>query len=233
MTSTRLRILVVTYAWPPQPSAGHSRWQALAHYLRDLGVDVHFLTTGAFGGLPHDRAESVTRTNDLAGARPVRWLLRRPPLPTGGTTFSEEQPPSAVITKMIVPDAYLVSWVPFALRSMVQLVRSQSYDCVVTTSPYDSTHFVGLAARPFGPAWLADFRDPWVFEPVREPFPLKIQRRLDARLERVVVRAADRVVANQLPVLDDFERRLGVTGGYVPNGWDPRLGQAVKDGGPL
>lgn len=232
MTASR-RILVVTYAWPPQPSAGYSRWQALAHYLQQMGVGVGFLTTGAFGELPDDRAKSVTRTYDLAGARPIRRLLRRPPLPTGGTTFDEEQPPGALITKVIVPDAFLVSWVPFALRSMARLVRTRGYDCVVTTSPYDSTHLIGLAARQLGPAWLADFRDPWVFEPVREAFPFQVQRRLDARLERTVVRRADRVVANQVPVLEDFRRRLGVSGGYVPNGWDPRLESGITDPRPL
>ena len=64
-------------------------------------------------------------------------------------------------------------------------------DVVVTTGPPDSVHLIGLALGRRRPAWIADFRDGWSFEPLREPFPTAAQRRLDVWLEGRAVRAAD------------------------------------------
>ncbi len=46
-------------------------------------------------------------------------------------------------------------------------------------------------------------------------------------MERLVVRSADRVVAVERPVRDDFRRRLGVDAVHVPNGWDPELDKDI------
>src|SRR4051794_6357906 len=226
MGARSLNIALVTYPWPPQPSVGHVRWQSLTAYLREMGVEVDVITTGAFGGMPEDERVDVIRTRDLAAVGVARRALKRPPLATGGKAAERKVPPGSALTKGVVPDPYLVSWVPWAMSATARLIRRKRVDCVVTTSPYDSTHLVGFLVRKLGPAWLADFRDPWTFESVRQAFPLRVQQRLDEWMEQTLVRASDRIVANQEPVLDDFESRLGVIGGYVPNGWDPRWAPA-------
>jgi glycosyltransferase involved in cell wall biosynthesis len=96
---------------------------------------------------------------------------------------------------------------------------------VITTSAYESTHLIGLCLGGARPAWIADFRDGWTFHPWREPFPTAFQRRLDARLERAVVRSADRTIVVERSVGEDFRDRLAVDAGYAPNGWDPDLAE--------
>ena len=49
------------------------------------------------------------------------------------------------------------------------------------------------SAGSTGAAWVAEFRDPWVGNPVAEPLPW-LHRRLRARLERLIVESADRLV---------------------------------------
>jgi len=225
-----VRLLVVAYHWPPLPTVGSSRWLAQAKYLRRLGHDVTVLTTSAFGALDDDAAESVVRTPDLASSGPLRRLLRRPPLPAPGTPPSTKPAPG-VLTRTLVPDAGVASWVPGAIRAARRIVREQRIDCVITTSPHESTHLVGLGLARKTP-WIADFRDGWTFERLRPPFPTRLQARLDGRLERAVVRRADRVLAATRPIAEDLSQRFFVDAVYVPNAWDPDLEAEIAAASP-
>ena len=216
------RILLVNYTYPPMPSVGANRWAAMVKYLERLGHDVMVLTTSAFGTLESDQASGVVRSPDLAARRWVRGVLRRPPLPEPGGPVVPDKPPPSILTRVLVPDAYLASWVPFAGRIARRMVGEGEIDCLITSSPFESTHLLGLALRR-RVAWLADFEDGWCFEPVRPPFPTGAQRALDRWLERRVVEKADGVLAVTGEIASDFRRRFGVHAAHLPNGWDPDL----------
>src|SRR5947208_4709129 len=124
------RILLVNYTYPPMPSVGANRWAAMVKYLKRLGHDVTVLTTSAFGTLEDDQASGVVRSPDLAATRWVRTVLRRPPLPEPGGPVVPDKPPPSILTRVLVPDAYLASWVPFAARLARRLVRQRQIDCL-------------------------------------------------------------------------------------------------------
>jgi glycosyltransferase involved in cell wall biosynthesis len=209
-------------------SVGGNRWLAMSKYLRRRGHHVEILTTSAFGALPDDADQGVHRSSDLTAAPWLRWLARRPPLPKPGEPAEVDKPPQAFITHVLVPDHNVATWVPSATRAARRLIQANDYDCVITTSAYESTHLIGLGLGHRRPAWIADFRDGWTFHPWRPPFPTEFQRRLDRRLERAVVQGAERTIVVEQPVGDDFRARLGVDAGYVPNGWDPELASEVE-----
>jgi glycosyltransferase involved in cell wall biosynthesis len=219
------RLLVVTYPYPPMPSVGGNRWLAMTKYLRRRGHHVDLLTTAAFGSLTDDHEQGVHRSKDLIASDWLRTLMRRPPLPKPGESAAVDKPPQKAVTHLLVPDHNVATWVPFAIRDARRLISNGGYDCVITTSAYESTHLIGLALGRRRPAWIADFRDGWTFHPWRPPFPTRFQRRLDVRLERAVVESAERTIVVERPVAGDFHTRLGVDAGYVPNGWDPDLEQ--------
>ena len=227
------RLLVLTYHWPPFPGAGAARWTALVKYLRRLGYETTVITTSAFGALPSDAAEGVVRTRDLAAAGSLRKVLRRPPLAgEGGAESGAEKPAPGILTKVVVPDAYAASWVPFATLAARRLLRERTFDCLITSSPPDSVHLAGLALGDRSPAWIADLRDGWTFERLRPPFPTGAQRDLDARLERRVARGAGAVVCATEPISADLRRRLGVDATTIPNAWDPDLEPQVAAADP-
>jgi glycosyltransferase involved in cell wall biosynthesis len=218
-----MRILVVTHQYPPMPSVGGNRWLAMSKYLRRLGIEVDVLTTAAFGSLPNDATEGVERAYDLMGASWLRRALRRPPLPEPGAPAVEDTRPPRIVTKLVVPDYCAASWVPFALRKARRLVRQRGYDCVVSTSAFESAHLVPLLLGRERPAWIADLRDGWTFHPWRDAFPTRAQRSLDAALERRVVTTADQTTCVEMPVAEDLNSRFGIGAVQVPNGWDPEL----------
>ena len=229
-----MRILVATYYYPPWAFPAANRWAAMTKYLRQLGHEVTVVTTSAPVG-PSDgvgSGEGVVRTADLNSNPTLRRLLRRAPIGSepatlGATTAAG---PSVLLTKVIVPDAYLVSWTPWARHSIARLLREQQFDCLITTGPPDSTHLLGLALGRRRPAWVAEFRDGWLFEPPRAPFPTGPQRAFERWLERRVATQADAVVGVTGPIAQDFRARLGVPADLIRNGWDPDSGDSGDPG---
>jgi glycosyltransferase involved in cell wall biosynthesis len=201
---------------------------AMAKYLRRAGNEVEILTTGAFGTHPDDEAHQVHRTKDLIAAGWLRTALRRPPLPQSGAPAVDDTPAPAIATRTVVPDMYLVTWVPYAIAAVRRLLAERQFDCIVTTSANESTHAIPLALGKRRPAWIADFRDGWTFHSHRPEFPTEMQRRLDVWLERRVVETAERTTVVERPVGQDFRDRLGVDAVHLPNGWDPEL-EAVAE----
>lgn len=219
-----MRIVVVTYYYPPSPAVGALRWAAMTRHLRARGHDVTVVTS-ALHGTGHE--PDVIRAGDLGNAEVLRRLLRRPPLPSPGAAPALTPAP-ALLTRVVVPDSTLVSWVPAALAAVLRL---GDVDCLITSGPPDSTHLLPLLL-PRRPAWIADFRDGWRFEALRDPWPTALQERLDAWLERRVVRTADVVIGATLPIADDFRRRFGVDAAWVSNGYDPQVAPAESASPP-
>ena len=211
------RTAVVSYYWPPLPSIGAQRWVSMSKHLRAQGHDVRIVTSRAHGTLPDD-GDRVIRTGDLASADALRKVLRRPAMPTPGVVAAHTPPP-ALLTKVFVPDSYVVSWMPTALAA----VRRLDVDCVITSGPPDSTHLIGLALGRKGPAWIADFRDGWRFEPMRPEWPTRAQDRIEAWLERRVAQRSDLAFGATLPIAEDLVTRLGADAHWVTNGFEPEL----------
>ena len=223
-----MRILIVSYFWPPSTSVGGARWLAMARALRVRGHDVRVLTSGLHGALDDDRRNGVFRSGDLGASMSLRRVLRRPTLTAPAAAVP---PPPSLLTKVLVPDSYLVSWLPSALAEFVLHVRVAPIDCLVTTGPPSSAHLLGFVPgwrRPRRGVWLADFRDGWRFEPPDDVrWPTAAQDDLDARLEARVARGADAAIGVTRPIADDLAERLGARAAWVPNGWDPDLDDEV------
>ena len=226
------RLLIITYYFPPEGSVGAHRWRAMSRWLQRLGHEVTVLTTPAFGALPAE-GEEIQRAFDLAASPALRRLLRRPPASstTDGAPQMGEAAPPAIIANLIVPDAHLLGWNPAAALAARRLVRQRRIDCVITSSPPHSTHLIPLLLGRRRPAWIADFRDGWRFEPLRGPWPLPGQDALDGVLERKVATKADLVIGVTRPIADDLAGRLGARAACVTNAWDPDLEDVVRHGG--
>ena len=218
------RLLLVAYFYPPCRDTGAHRPASLAKYLRRAGHDVTVLTTSAYGTRPDDAEAGVERTADaqlwrarMRGAAHVDALY-------DSDTYSGRP---HLLSKLIVPEPLALAWTPFARRRARALQRRAPFDCVITTSPPESIHSVGVTLRGHGSAWVADVRDAWTFEPLRPPFPTGAQRRLDERMERRVLGGADVVVCVSKPAAQDLRARGIADPVLVRNGADPELLRAA------
>ena len=158
----------------------------------------------------------ATGTTGSAPAPPSR--------PNAGLTW-----PARIRRTLWFPDDQL-GWIPSALRAVRRAHRRAPLAAIHSSSSPMSAHVAAaLAARSLGIPWVADFRDPWVGNPV-DPAMGRIDAWRRRTLEAWVIRRADRVTFATPSLHDDYVRRYpGRADRFrvIENGYDraelPRL----------
>lgn len=193
----------------------------MVKYLRRLGHEVTVITAAPPGHQP-GASDGVERTASLNASPALRRLLLRPDRSSRAPAASalENRVAPAALWRGLVPDPWVLTWNPYASQAVRRELARHRPECVITSSPAESTHLLAARLGDRRPAWVADFRDGWGFEPLREPFPFRAQRALDRRLERRTMAAADVLVGATRPIAADFRSRFGRDGVHIPNGFD-------------
>lgn len=236
-----MRLLLVTYYYPPSGGPGVQRMLKLSKYLSTLGVSVTVLTvrpeTAAYPML--DRSLSRDIHENVVLLRTFSWD------PYGVFAFLQGKKKADSIEvglrsdaehswvqrlgrwirgNIFLPDAR-VGWVPFAFARGLRAHRKEPFDVVLTSGPPHSTHLVGRLLARFGRLpWVADFRDPWVDIDFKHMLPKSaIASRLDAWLERNVVTRCHALVTVSHQWAMDFQARYGgnLPMSVIHNGFDP------------
>ena len=234
-----MRLLVVTYYFPPSGGAGVQRPTQWVRYLPAHGVQPTVLTVreGAYPSLDRAGLDRVppgvpvvrTRAPDPFGAygrltgRSKGEAVRARTHRVGESRAWRERAARWVRANLFVPDAR-VGWVPFATRAARRLHRQRPFDAVLTTGPPHSAHLVGRhLARAAGVPWIADFRDPWTTIHYLDRLGRGAwATRRDRALEASVLAEADRVLTVSDPLRDELQRLApGTPVETVRNGFDP------------
>lgn len=211
----------------------------MAKWLARLGWEVTVLTTTAFAPRcesaspsdadPHLAAELGAVRGDADGVDVIRtrdmqtWRARLAGHDRVESLFDADSYTGEphVLSKLIVPEPLAVAWAPFARHAALVAHRRNPFDCVLTTSPPESVHAIGLALQRRNVRWVADVRDAWTFESLRQPFPSRLQHRFDERLERRWLGGADEVVCVSEPAAADLRERGIASPSVIANAWDP------------
>lgn len=132
-------------------------------------------------------------------------------------------------------------WAELAIAEAARLIEKLRPDVIWTSSPVLSAHFVGLAIKQrFGIPWVADFRDPWVGNPIlmsEEHFP-QWQLGRQARAEAKVARVSDCCTFAHPLVAQEFVQRhclpqgkaVPITCGYDPEDFSEKTTQNPPEG---
>ncbi|SHI84802.1 Glycosyltransferase involved in cell wall bisynthesis [Hymenobacter daecheongensis DSM 21074] len=206
-----MRLLVITYYWPPSGGAGVQRTLKFVKYLPSLGVDCTVITVdperGAYPVLDASLAAEVPaavrviRTGTTEPFGSYQKLTGRKQIPYGGfanesKTSFQQQFFKFVRGNVFIPDPRR-GWNAHVLRACEALFAAgERFDAVLTSSPPHSTQLIGLALKKrYGLRWLADMRDPWTnIYYAKELNQTAAARWLDARYERQVLEQADEVL---------------------------------------
>ena len=151
------RLLLLAYAFPPNPASGSARAWRFYKYLPEFGYEIHVITASP-ADIPQPRVHRV--------AAPRR-------------NFNER-----VLRKFLFPFDEDISWTLPALTAARDLHRETPFDVVLSTVPYIHDHIVALVLKKeFGMPWIADYRDPIVGNAlrIRHGISAEVDRFLDAR----------------------------------------------------
>jgi glycosyltransferase involved in cell wall biosynthesis len=228
--------LFITYYFPPSGGPGVQRVLKFVKYLPEFGWEPVVLTVrqGAYPSRdPSLEGElgaglRIYRTPSWDPfALYARWTGKRPD-EAATVGFASTKPPDWrerwarwIRANCFLPDARL-GWVPFAIRAGRQILRQLPVRVLVTSGPPHSTHLIGRALhRRFHLPWVADFRDPWTGIDYYAELPMsRWARRLDAALERAVLREASAVVTVGPSMARHLQERYSRFYHVIPNGFD-------------
>ena len=236
---TDLSVLIVSYHYPPGPSVGWERVVKFEKFLPEFGVRTVTLASRVHGRLPTDVECDVHRP--LEPALLYRWLLktlrRRDTRPAGavpgqghGLSAGTRLQPFRdwLLRYVFIPDLQIL-WFPFSVLKGVALVRKRGIDVIFSTSGPETNHLVAMTISALtGKPFVADFRDGWLFEPVKKVLMKDGWRcSLERRLERLVARRAAAVTTVSDPLTQHLatsyglgpERAITVTHGFDPDEW--------------
>ena len=218
------RILLAAYHFPPSAAVGGLRVTRFARFLPEFGWRPFVLTVedadrGGDEGTDVSRlagleALQITRARRRSGLsnlyRRIRRSVSRHEIRrttrddstaaraenAGRETFARRVRRYATSLLVLLPDVEK-NWAVFAALPAVRLIWRHRIDCILTSAPPFSVHFIGLVAKRLTPVtWVADFRDPWVeFIATRDPQSRSgLSQRLEEWMEALVMRHADKVL---------------------------------------
>jgi glycosyltransferase involved in cell wall biosynthesis len=216
------RIAIVTYFFPPGDEIGGLRPSALARNLASMGHDVVVITHQSDPVEAGYRAVHVTgRARRARAGTAVTGGVARQGATTGLKGLARKL--------MAVPDGK-TRWARHASRALRVEVESRALDAVITTGPPHSVHLAalwGLGFRRAGrPRWIVDLRDLWTDNPYYDYGAAR--RRVDRRIESVVMRQADAVTTTTAGFARSLKARHAVEARRILTGFDDTAPPPVR-----
>ena len=205
---------MILFHFPPLGGVAMSRNTRNVEHLPEFGWDPVVIAPRTGDLVDRDSLELVARSARVIRTRWFRpeWFrplvnaLRRPGRPRHqpATVLQPDLPTEVggnatpfgfwrLRQLLFFPDAE-VGWLPFGVLAAVRAHRATRIDAVYSTASPVTAHLIaGLVHRLLRVPWVAEFRDPWVGNPMADPLPW-FHRRLQLRIERWIVQSADRIV---------------------------------------
>jgi glycosyltransferase involved in cell wall biosynthesis len=233
--TTKRKVLILTYYWPPASGPGVQRFLKISKYISDFGWQPVILTventsSSSVDYSLGDDVESLqvfkTKTfepfevyNRLSGKKGKQ-------VGTGLIGFENNKGLFKKITLFIranffIPDARK-GWSRFALKEATRIIEENKIEAIITTGPPHSVHLIGLKLKKkFGLPLIADFRDPWTNIFYNKFFPRTKKTKIkDKKLEDSVLVNADLVTVVSNGLSEEFNDRAKKIE-VVYNGFDP------------
>lgn len=226
------KILFIAGDFWPTATGGTIRVEKLMKYLPELGWECMILTRRLDGMKASDQKGSVSiyRTNafDLGVAfQKVKKIFARKKNDGAkpAKTIAGGSGNNRLANYFFVPDIDIF-WALGSLFKIFKITKESSAEIVYSTSPCASVHIIALVLKLFkgrSVKWIAEFRDPWTFNPFRSPKPYLLEV-LDHKLEKAVIKNCDKIVVTseeyKIQFLDKYPSCNPDKISYIPNGFD-------------
>ena len=239
---SEIRMLMVTYGFPPRGGGGVQRNVKFLKYLSRMGVRTSVLTVSQSDFYVYDttlldeikdtttiyRAESLDPSSILAKLRRLPGRTKAgTSTGTGDSGIREGAWYIGIYRKfrniVLLPDAF-AGWIPFAYRLGRKINEEERPNVIFGSFPGPSNAFVTYKiAKKYDIPYILDFRDGWTDDPYVH-YPTSLHKKYHAYYERKIVLGAKKVIVNTAALRDRFEGRYPSLTGKIEtmtNGFDP------------
>jgi glycosyltransferase involved in cell wall biosynthesis len=226
-----MKILLITYYFPPCGGAPVQRWLRFLPYLVKRGYQITVITSkgGDYPFIDESLCEKIPPAVEVirVPAPKMAGIWRKlsrsgSDIPYGKMPEKQKGLSRLLIwlrLNLIIPDLR-VFWNPKALRACFAELSRKPYDAIITTGPPHSTHLIGLMlSKRLRLKWFTDFRDPFSqIHYLRLNPPSRLSLAAHKYLERKVVSGADLnlVVSQEWAEALPEGRKLVIHNGYNP-----------------
>lgn len=232
-----MKVLIVTYYWPPAGGSGVQRWLKFVKYLQEFGIEPIVYTVenpkypitdaSLEAEIPDGTIilkQPIWEPNNLLSifkkkkAQQSAGFLNPNPSFLGGVL-------QYIRANYFIPDARKY-WVKPSVNYLDEYLSENKVDVIITSGPPHSLHLIGLELKKrLGIKWISDFRDPWTEIDYFEQLPLtKKSIHVHHKLEREVLEKSDAVLVVGNTMKEKFNR-YSKTVHVVTNGFDDAISE--------
>ncbi len=232
-----MKVLIITYYWPPAGGSGVQRWLKFVKYLRDFNIEPIVFTAddpeyaikdeSLFEEIPRELEvlkQKIWEPNKLMGKgkRTSAGFLSPQPTFFGQITHY-------IRANYFIPDARKY-WIKPSVIFLKAYLKNSDVDIIITTGPPHSLHLIGLELKRILPIkWIADFRDPWTEIDYFHQLPLTRKSLAKHKeLEEEVIQNADAVLVvgdTMRSKMEALNKNIHV----ITNGFDGEISKFQND----
>lgn len=234
-----MKVLIITYYWPPAGGPGVQRWLKFVKYLPDFGIEPIVY-------IPENPTYPLVDKGLLSEVNPnVTILKQRITEPYAwASAFSKNSTkkissgiiPAAkkqsflqrimlwVRGNLFVPDARVL-WVKPSVNYLSKYIKENGIETIITTGPPHSLHLIGLRLKELHDLkWVADFRDPWTTIGYHKALKLSDSAAKKHKdLERKVLNSADSILVTSPTTKAEFQQLTDKPIDVITNGYDTEM----------
>lgn len=222
-----MRILLVSYYFPPVNVIGSVRVGKFAKYLIENGHEVRVLAARDSiypNDLPLEIPESCVTYTDPIQINLLPYRLVGRAQPNQGLGDREFNPVIQFLGRIYrilfnFPDGQ-VGWMPSAMKAGRKMVNEWRPDLIYGSAmPFTSLVIAQRLSTVSGTPYVAELRDLWMDSHYYDhPWPRRV---IEGRLERATLSRASGLVTVSEPLADLLRLKYGIRTTVVLNGFDP------------
>ena len=230
-----MKVLIITYYWPPAGGSGVQRWLKFVKYLQEFGIEPVVYTV--------DKGNYVKEDASLLNEVPQNIEILKQPIwePTALLFWKKNKELKNEISNVskggllsfirgnfFIPDPKKF-WIKPSVNYLQKYLDKNNIDVVISTGPPHSMHLIAQKLKHQNNIkWLADFRDPWSDLYYNKDFKQRsFAKNKNRKLEESVLKNADCILTVSSTLQQEFykiAKRVAV----ITNGFDDEFLDSKK-----
>ena len=222
-----MKVLIITYYWPPAGGSGVQRWLKFVKYLQEFGIEPVVYTV--------ENANYLKQDTSLLNEAPKSIEILKQPIwePTALLFWKKSKQQTKGISNVskggflsfirgnfFIPDPK-VFWVKPSVSYLQKYLDNHTIDVIISTGPPHSMHLIAEKLHQKNTVkWLADFRDPWSDLYYNTDFnQLAFAKNKNKRLEERILRNSDCILTVSNSLKEELEKTAKKVE-VITNGFD-------------
>ncbi|WP_339660938.1 glycosyltransferase family 4 protein [uncultured Polaribacter sp.] len=225
-----MKVLIITYYWPPAGGSGVQRWLKFVKYLQNFDIEPLVYTV--------ENANYPKEDTSLNNEVPKNVKVLKQPIwePTDLLFWKQKNQQKSDVSNAVnngflsfirgnffIPDPK-VFWVNSSVKYLHKYLQENKVDVIISTGPPHSMHLIAEKLKKKNKIkWIADFRDPWTDLYYNKEFKqLSFAKNRNLKLETSVFKNADCILTVSNALKKEFAKKATRVE-VITNGFDDEV----------